>query len=95
MQTLNIDIKVQQEPVKKCFVLPKEIAEAFELYVQLAQKEFSGVSETDVVTAMITSHMKKDKFFQAQLKKRHAYPGRKSQRHAQTEEMRVESRDVA
>ncbi len=73
MQTLNIDIKAQQEPVKKSFILPKETADALDLYVQLAQKEFPRVTETDVVTAMLTAHMKKDKFFQAQQKKRIAY----------------------
>ncbi|KAA6230462.1 MULTISPECIES: DUF2274 domain-containing protein [Chlorobium] len=95
MQTLNIDIKAQQEPVKKSFILPKETADALDLYVQLAQKEFPGVTETDVVTAMLTAHMKKDKFFQAQQKKRIAYHGRKPQRSAATGGMHEESREVA
>ncbi len=51
MTTLNIDLKVAQEPVKKSFILPKEIADAFDIYVKLVQGEFPGVTETEVATA--------------------------------------------
>jgi hypothetical protein len=78
--SLNIDIKVNQEPVKKIFVLPKETADAFDLYVELSQKEFPGVTEPEVAAAMLGGHMKRDKFFQAELKKRVGVGGKKKDR---------------
>ena len=77
MTTLNIDLKVAQEPVKKSFILPKEIADAFDIYVKLAQREFPGVTETEVATAVFGGHMKRDKFFQSQLKKLAGFGGKK------------------
>ena len=67
--SLNIQIKVYQEPVKKIFVLPKEMADLFDQYVALAQKEYPSVSEAEIAAAMFMSHMKRDQFFQRELKK--------------------------
>ena len=68
--SLNIEIKVYQEPVKKVFILPKEMADLFDQYVALAQKEYPGVSEAEIAAAMFMSHMKRDQFFQRELKRR-------------------------
>jgi len=95
MGTLNIDIKVQQEPVKKCFVFPKEFAESFDLYVQLATQEYSGVNETEVAMAMMAAHMKRDKYFQSHLKKLRVNNGRKRRKEAITDELQSEKREVA
>ena len=67
--SLNIQIKVYQEPVKKIFVLPKEMADLFDQYVALAQKEYPSVSEAEIAAAMFMTHMKRDQFFQRELKK--------------------------
>ena len=40
MTTLNIDLKVAQEPVKKSFILPKEIADAVDIYENLYKGNF-------------------------------------------------------
>lgn len=69
-KSLNIEIKVYQEPVKKIFVLPREMADLFDQYVSLAQKEYPGVSEAEIAAAMFMSHIKRDQFFQRELKRR-------------------------
>lgn len=67
--SLNIQIRVYQEPVKKVFILPREMADLFDQYVALAQKEYPGVSEAEIAAAMFMSHMKRDQFFQRELKR--------------------------
>ena len=68
--SLNIKIEPRRSSVKKIYELPGEIADELDFYVELAKRVFPGSSEIDIVAAMLSAHMKRDKFFQEELLKR-------------------------
>ena len=66
--SIDLDIQVQSEPVKKTFKIPDDVAGHFDLYVKAAKEKVKNVNSDIVLTAILEKHLKRDKSFQVWLK---------------------------
>jgi len=62
--SLNLEIRIPREPVEMNFVLPAEVADDLKKYVEVARNAFPGVSDSEVIAAIMEGHMRRDRYFQ-------------------------------
>ena len=67
---IDLEIKVQTEPVTRKFRIRKEVSGEFDLYVKAAQEKTKGADGSLVLEAILRNHLKRDKGFRAWLQQR-------------------------
>lgn len=67
---MSIDLKLPttEESVTVKFKLPKDVASAFQLYVQAAQEQNPSADDSLVLATLVRHHIKKDRAFRNWLK---------------------------
>ncbi len=67
---MSIDLKLPsaEESIVVKFKLPKDVADAFQLYVQAAQEQTANADESLVLATLLRHHIKKDRGFRDWLK---------------------------
>ncbi len=69
---IDLEIKVQSEPVTRKFRIRKEVSDEFDQYVKAAQEKAQGAEESLVLEAILRNHFKRDKGFKAWMQNRDA-----------------------
>jgi hypothetical protein len=67
-ETHDFEKQVQSEPVVRKFRIRKEVSDALDLYVKIAQENIRGAEESLVIEAILKNHLKRDKGFRARMK---------------------------
>ncbi|ACF47347.1 hypothetical protein Paes_2356 (plasmid) [Prosthecochloris aestuarii DSM 271] len=67
---IDLSLPVLKEPVKRCFRIPGDLSDEFELYVEAARQKEPAADESVVLEAILRSHLKRDRGFRSWLQKR-------------------------
>lgn len=70
--SVDLEIQVQSEPVKKTFRIPEDVANLFDQYVKAAMEQVPTANPDIVMTAILEKQIKKDKKFQSWVKEHKA-----------------------